>query len=586
MLIAVKTIVDVNRKLIGFLLEGKDTEFEGFSTDNIRRPLPLNVLAARKFSNIQIEVTEKGVKQLGDFKIRNLPMTVWVNNQFVDIDNTVEVVKKFVYNDEIIGFRVKFADNTFDNFTYANLIKLCSWFKPGNFNIRKSASGKEFISGKPGFIKLEDLPEEVIENKKKKRSKVNVAVKNDGVAVRKDIVEPLNNELDIIELYTILRKFNGLVLRFPRDSYKRREEPNTQSGIAFRPLGLGEYAYPRIVANDSGINFNADFLKPGTVRFNMESGESKLLPSFVYRKKSLFANGETYLENFGLAIPKEKEEELLHYFGSSLSLTRVEENKLTNTMSYLTGRKDLEYFRVNCKNIDLISEKHYDKYILNNKEIYELVKSAFVPKLIYKYVNNRSGLIADLKRKHSVDYKAIEGKKPIYLYENMTDSEKAEMYHNGIDIYTGAYIHTIKSESSNTKVENNKNKEVLIEYMINGEDIKKWTYSKIRNAGLNGKDLPKSLIDLIQYIETLPTVEDKIRYCLDLSDKVEKDLERIRYKLWLHKCAMYLKFKGKMHQADKDKWEVNTGKRTKATAYDCIEDGCAGLMLLALNTSI
>ena len=63
------TIVDEKRRLIGFIAEGKDKEFDGFTDEKIVKPVKLQWLADRNFKNNQVAISKAGIEQLGNFKI-------------------------------------------------------------------------------------------------------------------------------------------------------------------------------------------------------------------------------------------------------------------------------------------------------------------------------------------------------------------------------------------------------------------------------------------------------------------------------------------------------------------------------------
>jgi hypothetical protein len=52
MLKIVKSIVDPKRNLIGFMLEGKEKEFGGMSSNKVVQPISIKELINRKFSNL------------------------------------------------------------------------------------------------------------------------------------------------------------------------------------------------------------------------------------------------------------------------------------------------------------------------------------------------------------------------------------------------------------------------------------------------------------------------------------------------------------------------------------------------------
>ena len=165
-----KTIVDSNRRLIGFMMKGKEKEFGGFSKDIIERGVPTDSLLNQKFSNNQIAVVNRKIVERNNFKINSLPMTIYTGDGYVDIDNSVNLIKRYVQNNKNIGFRVRFSDGSEDNFQYENVLMLCHWFRPGNFAIRTSSKGLQYICGKSG-VALEDIPATVIGDEPEKKAK-------------------------------------------------------------------------------------------------------------------------------------------------------------------------------------------------------------------------------------------------------------------------------------------------------------------------------------------------------------------------------------------------------------------------------
>lgn len=585
----IKTIVDERRKLLGFIVEGKGRELEGFSDEKIQKQVPLSVLAEKGFVNNQIAVTARGIQEKGNFKINDLPMTVFINNQFVDIDNRMALKKRFIQNNEPIGFTVAFADGTMDNFTYPNVIQLSYWFKPDNFIVRKSANGKSFISGKPGMLKLEELPTEVIGEKKEKEAK---RVKS--AAQHQDKVQDtgtLDHDIDIIELYGYLKKVDGLVIKLPYEKYKRVGVNNVVASNEFKALGVGEFAVPDLTFNATKLNANTIFRKPGMVSIEFGPGVTMPIQSFTYNSKTIFLNSEVHVERLGVAIPKEIESEFISKFGRSLSLQAITDVQLIQSTISLTGKNNLVFYELDVNKVDLISKDRLDGYILPTDNLYGTVDRSFIPKLLAKYLSPKKGLIAELKKQVALPNTNAKGKEPIALYGAMTPEFREKITEAGIDIYTGSFNKSVRVDEAELKERaDTKAKDetaVTIDYCIEGQDLKKFTYKKIVELGALGKGLPAEVLQVIQKLSGIVDLKERLVEALKLFNRYEAEALSIKNKLWYHKCAMYIKYgRNKIQQEDKVNWVLDTNRNTKAKIYNCTTPGCTGLMVALLNTEI
>lgn len=582
-----KTIVDRGRTLVGFVAEGKGTDFNEVTNDRVQRPLQLNSLMQMKFSNNQVMISDKGIQERGNFKVNELPMAVYVDNKFIDVDNKISIVKKYVQNNEIIGFTVKFGDGTMANFTYANIIKLSFWFKPSNFVVRTSANNKKFIASKPGYTKLEDLITEVIgEDKKQKKNKS--AAKDSS---QTQSTGTFDNTLDLFDLYDSVNKSNGLIIKLPSESYHSTGEVIVQTSGEFKSLGVGEYAYPILTFNETKLNANTTFKKPGMVSVEFGPGVTMPIQSYTSKTKNIFFNSENHIDRIGVAIPKTAEAEFIGTFSKSMGIKQIKNDTLIKSISSLSGRDNLVFYAINTHRIDLIAKEKLDGYILPTKKLRDAVDELFIYKAITKYLAPGTGMIGDLKKRVAIPHQEVAGNQPLGLYAGMSQEFREKIVESGIDIYTGAFIKTIKPEKSDIlETEKEKKQEdssVVIEYCIAGKEYKKWTYKKIREYGLAGIELPNEVIALVKHIEIIPDdtmkMQEAYRFYVEYCKKRDKLTELI----WKHKCAMYLKSgRSNIHQHDKDKWESNTKKKTKAQFYNCTEVGCTDLMVAVLNTEI
>ena len=605
----VESIVDTHRKLIGFTIEGKESEFGGFSANKIRKNVTIASLAGIHFDNSQLKVEATGqLVEKGNFKINELPMKVLVNNNFVSVPNSIEILGRYAKDNKIIGYDVGFGDKSTGKYTYNNVVQLSYWFKPTNFVIRKSARRRTFISSKPGCTNLDELPIHYLDNAKAKSNniqeqkpqeqhiqekKTQDKPKNqliDEKDIHKDGV--FDNGVDLIDICEALDRCGGLILKLPNETYIKSTVERVKTSENFTALGLGEYAYPKIEFSGTKLNASVNFRKPGMVPIEFGPGAKMPIQSFTYKKKSIFINAENYIERLGVAVPKSYEQNLLDSFGQTMGLKEITDKTMTQAVSALTSKPDLVFYELDTNKIDLIQKDKLDDYILNLNELNSIVRKYFSVKAVSKYLSPRTGLVAELKKALKTDYKEASGKQPIALYSAMSAEIREKISESGIDIYSGAYLKTSKVEDIDQKeVERAKQKEdtsVGIDYCIKGLEINKWTYKRLKAEGSKEKSsLPVQVLNVIKTFENTPNSVDKMIKAFKLFEAYEKKEQELKNTLWLHKCAMYLKSnKTSIHQHDKDEWEQDTTRKTKASIYNCKKAGCEGLMVAVSNSRI
>ena len=581
----VKTIVNESRKLIGFVIEGKDKDLEGFSNEKVQRAVPLKVLADKKFTNNQITFTGKGFQEKSNFKINDLPMAAMINNSLVDINNKIALTHRYLQNNEPIGFGVQFGDGTTDKFAYVNIIQLSYWFKPDNFVVRTSTNKKKFIAGKPGAVKIEDLPTIVVGEKPQiTPKKVKSGAKEESATVATGI---FNNAIDLMDIYNSLQTCEGVVIKLPDESYIAAGKNTVKASNEFHTLGVGEYAYPSLGFHDTKINANSSFRKPGMVNIEFAPGQTLPVQSFTYATKSIFLAGENHIKRFGVAMPKESEASFVETFGKSLSIKAITNTQLIQAITSLTGKTDYVFYEIDTNKIDLIAESKFDTYIMPASEIKDTMESLFIPKLISKFLSPTHGLILELKKKVTMPHQEAAGKQPFGLYAGMNKDFQDKMMMAGIDIYTGAFVKTTKPDPNAKPTVKEEDNGASIEYQIEGQDFKYWTYKKIAECGTLGVELPQEVIGLIQALAKMPDDEIKMQKAYELYELADTKVEAIKKKMWFHKCSMYLKGKkAKVHIGDAASWALNTKRKTKAKIYNCVAPGCEKLMIAVLNAEI
>ena len=99
-------IVDTNYRLIGFVAEGKAREFGELGNSKICRPVTLKYLFDTNFNNKQISMSRGTIIEKAGFKLNDLHMLMLQGGEYKDIDNTITLTKRYVKDNENIGFDV------------------------------------------------------------------------------------------------------------------------------------------------------------------------------------------------------------------------------------------------------------------------------------------------------------------------------------------------------------------------------------------------------------------------------------------------------------------------------------------------
>lgn len=586
----VKTIVNTQRSLIGFIAEGKEREFGGMSNNKVVQALTTKELINRKFSNNQLMITNGKIVERNNFKINQLPMCVFTGDNYVDIDNSITLTGRFLQNNENIGFEATFADGSKLNYNYANIIMLCNWFKPSNFIIRTSSTGKKFISGKQGCMKLEDLPVTVLgEAPTAKRTK------SAAKEMDKNFSGALPSGFDILDVIEFIDSCGGAIIKLPSEGYigKTPEGKENEDAAGFKSLGIGEVASAKPMYNASKLNVNAGFKKVGVVRLNMMGTEIPLT-TFIYRTKSLFYNGENHIKKFGIAIPSDKEEQLVKVLGASLALNKVTDESFTKPLGQVIDVESLAFYTVDTSKLDLISDKKRTSGILTSDELAKLMQERFKYNILTKFANPKTGVLKEIEKNYGTAFvKDAEGKKPFGIFATMSDTYLEKIAELGIDVYTGAFNvakaagDSFKSGSSASDPD-----EVVIEYVLKDYDPKKYTYKQIveiANKYIETGSTDTVFQDIIHYIAKVMSeenIENKVKLARELNKMANAKLDETTKKLWIHNASMYLSGnKSKIHVHDKNDWVLNEKSRVK-TGKAYVNKKVPGLAVKINNVDI
>ena len=587
MLKLTKTIVNENRSLIGFVIKGKEKEFGGFSDMEMERGVPMSQLTKEKFSNNQIAVVKGKIVEKGNFKINSLPMCIFENDNYIDLDNHIYLVGRFVQNNENIGFRVKFANGSEESLKYANVILICKWFKPGNFAIRTSGTGKQYICGKSGSMKLEDLPVTVLGDEPKKQPK---RMKSAAKEFDTKINTAVESGYDILDIYGFIRECNGCIIKLPNEDYTAASAGGAETAEGFTSLGIGEVANPTPLFNATKLNVNAGFKKVGIVPVNI-NGTMQNITTFTYRTKSLFLNGDNYIKKFGIAVPTEKEAELIRILGASLALEKITDNSITAPLGQVIDAKSLSFYKVDSSKIDLISENKRKESILSSKQLVSVCKQMYELKLISKAMGPKGGLMKELKAAlGDAAVAEAKGKKPFGIFSMMNTEALQAISEAGIDIYSGAYKAVDSYTHKPSGAAGETAEQVEIEYTLKGYDASKLTGSKIIQfvKANDTTQLPESIIKYVREVLAITDLSNQYKAASQLYEATEKKVEELSKKLWMHNASMYLAGnKARIHTHDAKSWIPDTTTKVKkATVFTCTNKGAEGLTVKFTGVTI
>ncbi|MBO5388890.1 MAG: hypothetical protein J6A59_12260 [Lachnospiraceae bacterium] len=587
----VKTIVDTNRTLLGFVAEGKRSEFGELGKEKVEKSIPVTALIQQGFVNNQIAIVKGKISEKNNFKINDLPMVVFVNNELIPIDNTINLCERFIKDNEPIGFRVKFSDNTECNYTYVQTLQIAKWFKPGNFVVKTSTSGKSFISGKSG-IRLEDLKTTIIGVKPEKVAKRTKS----GAKTKDNIQSTLKSDCDIMDIYEFIASCGGNIIKLPNDKYVPVGEKKVTTDPEFIPLNIGEIAEPYLRFSATKLNANAAFKKMGKVTVNL-AGSPVDMYTYTFNTKTIFLNGKNYMDKFAVAVTPDKEAELINAFGKIMALEKIDDPIIVQPVCSLTGQRALSIYRVNTDKIALIAERKYDSSILSSEQIRDLMIQSYNLELMSKYLSPRAGVIAELKKtlkpKEVVE---ATGVKINGLFASMNSAGLKAISESGIDIYNGSYKRTVSvtkdADELLEKVSSIEKKDpVEIEYALAGYTVGSKVTGKVIRGWVANNDktqLPAEVLEKLLPIESETNAIEKLRKAWELNKVIDAQLSAINKKLWMHNCSMFLvSGRAKVHTHDAKFWtpDVNTRVKT-ALVYSCTKPGCEGLKVKIKGTQI
>lgn len=541
------TIVDTRLNLVGFIAEGKPSEFGRTGDETIQDIVYTDNLLKTSFRNRQIAVVNGKLTPQNKFKYYNLPMVmIQSDKSLLEVDNTITLTRKVLSGNEKVGYECTLGGVT-KLFTINSILVLSDWFRPTNFIPRTQNNGNMHLAGKN--CSLDDLPALYIESKADKKEK--------NTSHKKEV-----QENSLLDLYNILENNDGLIIKLPEDNYTRTTQSSTITGKDFISLGVGDIGSPSIEFSSKYLNANTKFKCLGTVTGNV-SGVNTTLQTFTWKQRSVFYNGENHMKRLGIAVNQNGLDLLLDTFGENIDIKTLEDTRLINSVSALTGIKDHRFFEVDVSKLVVMTKAEAQKRRLTDDHIYTLLIKLTKYKMWQKILN---GYIKHMKESHpELNYNY--GKEVYRQFRGMTQQALRDINGLGVDVFTGAYT---KSESIPYTGKDSTDTKIEVEYVLKGSNISKITYeSALENIG-NAEGLyvlvSKDVDDIIQ-MET----QEGVNKALGFISTLKKDIKTIEYKLFLHRMSMFVLGGNRAIQLkDKSKWrevKAKTGKKYEHPLY-------------------
>jgi hypothetical protein len=588
----VYSIVDERYNLIGFGCRGKERDFNITGGESIViRPVTIASMAGNGFSNNQIKVKANGmVEEIGYFRIHDLPMKMFTQNNLIDTDNSLEIKAAVKINGAIGGYDMVVCGKTMRIDT-KSIIRVSRYMKPKNFQVRQKEDGSCFIAGANG-VKLGDLP--VVDLDKPKSTVVKggakgvpAKVNSEGVAVKEPTMEKLGPQVGLIDLYTAIQSHNGEVVLLPNTEYKNTTNGGTTYGSGFVPMNIGEIGrlnHNGFTFNKKELNASVTFKKPGIVTLPSNAA----ITCHTISNKKLINNGKNHIKHIGISLHSQDAVKAIQgLVGDPARLNTVNDQKTVSTFTALSGNGVTSILDCDISDMPVVLPRNYDGYIKGIDDLYKLVVNLTGFEIANKYIRQGTGLCNELKKLIGSAEAAKAVGRTIYSgYSSFSPELIKEMAENGIDVFTGTYTVTEKKEYDASKAgEGTPEAIVGIKYYLKGYDPDKWSFAKIKaeygkgdSCQLPGRYLVESIMNF------QGTDVEKYVAAMELAEKIESYVEALRKELWLHKYCMCMEFNGKVHQNDKDFWVDAPTKKKSGNLYECKNHN--GFMLEVDNTSI
>lgn len=567
-------VVQSNFTILGFEVEGKESEFGGIGDRVVTTSVTLEEMKAKKFRNNQIDCRGGKIKEVGSFRLKDLDMKMFNGSKMTDIDNSITLTRRLLVGGELAGFEVQICGET-RKFKTKDLISLSNWFNGANYMVKTKTSSKgevtKYIAGKAGNS-LSNLPEvELSSSEKTKDKKKKIRTATDGKKV--EMAPKLSSEYDILQLFDEVGSLDGLIIEFPNKKYKNAKVQELVASPKFIKLGIGNVGNPKVRPSRDKMNINCLFRVPGQVQVTF-NGQKISMTTFVNRSHHIYKDGELYDGDLGLIVKKDKVDELKQTFAASLGLEQVTDQSVVNPIRSIYGDESLVAFKIDARNLSLMSRERAKKFMMTPDKLHKVLQKLIELDTQYKYFNGKAK-----EAKLAMAQNGEEPNRPLYgPYAGMNKDMIDACVEAGIDVYTGAFIETVENEKAGyEQLQRNmaelkgdvpKSKDYSVKYSIKGYATIPSLKDIEGNTKKAEKYLSEELIKEIDKVSKMGSVSEIYEYCNKKAEAINQNKDKAVKLLFYHNIASITIGEGKYALRSKY-WDSTT----KEGVYVCSSVG-------------
>lgn len=556
----VGTVVDTKSALIGLIFSGKESEFGGVSSQNVERRVPLQNIPDG-LETAEIKIVNRKIELKNGFALSHLQrMEVLAGDKCYPVDNSISLVNTIKNGNNTLGFDVKFGEGTVKRLTTQAISNLSTYFHPTNFVVRE-INGKPAICGKPGTIKIEQLPVIDIGIRNEKKSKVSDNKVKKSIKPLEEYDEVKGFDVDIFDIYDYIRTNGGYIVKLPDEKYKSTQGGNTIDYNWFKVDCDVEVAAATPKYGEKKINATLSFRKYGVVT-SEETG--KQYGTFTFTSKCIFSNGENLMKKIGVLIDAHK----TGFFRNKLfNAHEVNDAKVMETLGHLVDIKGKVLLSIDLTEVGLLSDNKRKQSILSNEQIKDICIKSYGLKLMSKYLSNSGELIKGLKKRLGTMQYAELMNGGIYSgFRGKSKEELMDMKSAGINIIGGDYRRYMTASDSADADKKDKENDIYIEYIYAGLDYTKVTGKQLVEMAMTGdtSKVPMGMIKVVNAIEHIKDDKEKVAHAKKIQEQIDAEMAEMNRTMWEHRAAMFLEGRKKyIHTHDKASWIPDEKSKAK-----------------------
>lgn len=339
------TVVNESLMLIGLKVKGKHCEiYGGSNTTRIEARCTLDELLKRKLKTAQMSFAGERPLILGQFKLTDVPMEIYLGGNYQPFNNLIEVTGRITNGKKDVGYEIVDCNGTKYQLPTEKIDQMTLIMRPRNFVVRHDEAGKPFLAAKSGSIAqlpvIADLANRSAQGSDKRR-------------VQK--ADPAN--LSFEGILNMIASMNGFFAYVPGFIYRAYSKQSAAEKAANESLYSGQLAVPAIVPTVSSANINLRFRGLAKVEVPRSGGQAplELFPN-LYREKSVYRNGKLALDTVGILVEAKHGETVMSTLAGA-SPFDITDQKILEYFSRILGRTPGQ---IKLIGISLIGVKPYE----------------------------------------------------------------------------------------------------------------------------------------------------------------------------------------------------------------------------------